>query len=117
MNRKLEGHIRRLRAVRRWFTRKVGYSRVICLALLVGFAAFRLADPLPVRELRFRTFDMFQRVDPRVPKIKPVTIVDIDEPSLAKFGQWPWPRTTLADMVVNLTNLGAVVIAFDVMFF
>ena len=47
---------------------------------------------------------------------RPVTIVDIDEPSLKKFGQWPWPRTRLADMVINLTNLGAVVIAFDVVF-
>jgi adenylate cyclase len=109
--------MKRLRILRRWFTRKFGYARVLCLALLVGFAVLRLADPAPVRELRVRTFDMFQLVDPRVKKIKPVTIVDIDEASLAKLGQWPWPRTTLADMVTNLTNLGAVAIAFDVMFF
>ena len=49
---------------------------------------------------------------------RPVTIVDIDEKSLAdtKFGQWPWPRTRMADIVTNLTKLGAVVIAFDVVF-
>ena len=109
--------MKRPRRLRRWFTRKFGYSRLLCLALLVGFTVLRLADPAPVRELRLRTFDMFQLVDPRVKKIKPVTIVDIDEASLAKLGQWPWPRTTLADMVINLTNLGAVAIAFDVMFF
>jgi adenylate cyclase len=109
--------MKRLRILRRWFARKFGYSRLLCLALLVGFAVLRLADPAPVRELRVRTFDMFQLVDPRMKKIKPVTIVDIDEASLAKLGQWPWPRTTLADLVGNLTNLGAVAIAFDVMFF
>src|SRR5215813_6492105 len=108
--------MKRLRILRRWFSRKFGYSRLTCLLLLVGFAALRVIDPAPVRELRVRTFDMFQRVDPRVKKVHPVTIVDIDEQSLAKFGQWPWPRTTIADMVINLTNLGAVVIGFDVMF-
>src|SRR5215475_5245867 len=108
--------MKRLRILRRWFSRKFGYSRLTCLLLLVGFAALRVIDPAPVRELRVRTFDMFQLVDPRVKTIHPVTIVDIDEKSLAKFGQWPWPRTTIADMVINLTNLGAVVIGFDVMF-
>ena len=47
---------------------------------------------------------------------RPVTIVDIDEKSLAKFGQWPWPRTRIADLVINLTKLGAVAIAFDIVF-
>ena len=47
---------------------------------------------------------------------RPVTIVDIDEKSLAKLGQWPWPRTRIADLVTNLTKLGAAVIAFDIVF-
>ena len=73
-------------------------------------------DPPPVEELRIRTFDTFQLLDPRVKKARPVTIVDIDEKSLAKLGQWPWPRTQLADLIINLTNLGAVAISFDVVF-
>src|SRR6476659_5751799 len=104
--------------LRRWFKRRIGYARLVCLALLVGFAMLRVADPAPIEELRVRTFDAFQRVDPRVKTIRPVTIVDIDEKSLAdpKLGQWPWPRTRIADIVTNLTRLGAVVIAFDVVF-
>jgi adenylate cyclase len=47
---------------------------------------------------------------------KPVTIIDIDEKSLAKLGQWPWPRTRIADLIANLTRLGAVVIGFDIVF-
>jgi adenylate cyclase len=108
--------MRRLRALRRWFGRKFGYARLLCVALLIGLAALRIADPPPIEELRVRTFDTFQRIDPRVKTERPVTIVDIDEKSLAKLGQWPWPRTRIADLVSNLTKLGAVVIAFDVIF-
>jgi adenylate cyclase len=108
--------MKRLRLLRRWFTRRFGYARVFCLVILVGFAMLRLLDPVPLRELRVRTFDTFQLFDPRVKTVKPVTIVDIDEKSLTTLGQWPWPRTTMADIIVNLTSLGAVAIAFDVMF-
>jgi adenylate cyclase len=88
----------------------------MCLALLIGLAALRIADPAPVEEIRVRTFDTFQRIDPRVKTARPVTIVDIDEASLAKLGQFPWPRTRIADLITGLTKLGAVVIAFDIVF-
>src|ERR1700754_4407919 len=106
------------RIIRRWFKRKFGYARLVCLVLLFGFAALRVWDPAPIEELRIRTFDAFQRIDPRVKTIRPVTIVDIDEKSLAdpRLGQWPWPRTRIADIIANLTRLGAVVIAFDAVF-
>ena len=108
--------MKRLRILRRWFKRRFGYARLMCLALLIGLAALRIADPAPVEELRVRTFDSFQRIDPRVKTARPVTIVDIDEASLAKLGQFPWPRTRIADLITNLTRLGAVVIAFDIVF-
>src|SRR5579864_1117581 len=108
--------MKRLRRLRRWFARKVGYARLVGLAILVGFAVLRVYDPAPIEELRIRVFDGFQRIEPRVKKQRPVTIVDIDERSLAKLGQWPWPRTRLADLITNLTTLGAAVIAFDIVF-
>jgi adenylate cyclase len=108
--------MKRLRVLRRWFGRKFGYARLICLAILVGVAALRIADFAPIQELRVRTFDTYQRFEPRVKTARPVTIVDIDEKSLTKFGQWPWPRTRIADMIVNLTRLGAVAIGFDIVF-
>jgi adenylate cyclase len=109
--------MKRLRILRRWFGRKFGYARLVCLALLVGVAALRIADPAPIEELRVRTFDTYQLLEPRAKLEKsPVAIVNIDEASLAKLGQWPWPRTRIADLVANLTRLGAVVIAFDIMF-
>ncbi|MFO1111881.1 MAG: adenylate/guanylate cyclase domain-containing protein [Bradyrhizobium sp.] len=110
--------MKRLRALRRWFKRKFGYARLVCLVLLVGFAALRVWDPHPVQEMRVRTWDNFQLIEPRVKTMRPVTIVDIDERSLAdpRLGQWPWPRTRIADIITHLTRLGAVVIAFDAVF-
>jgi adenylate cyclase len=108
--------MKRLRVLRRWFARKFGYARLLCLVLLISLAALRIVDPAPVEELRVRTFDSFQLIDPRVKTARPVTIIDIDEKSLAKLGQWPWPRTRIADLIINLTALGAAVIGFDIVF-
>ena len=108
--------MRFFRVIQRWFRRKFGYSRLVSFALLIGIAALRHADFAPIEELRVRTFDFYQRFDPRVKTSRPVTIVDIDDPSLKKLGQWPWPRTQIADLVINLTNMGALTIGFDVVF-
>src|SRR4051812_11706527 len=108
--------MKRLRILRRWFKRRFGYARLLCVVLLIAIAALRIADPPPIEELRVRTFDTFQLLDPRVKTAKPVRIVNIDEESLAKFGQWPWPRTLVADLITNLNRLGAVAIGFDMMF-
>jgi adenylate cyclase len=108
--------MKRLRILRRWFKRRFGYARLLCVGILIGLAALRVADPAPIEEFRVRTFDTFQVIDPRKKTAKPVRIVNIDEKSLAKFGQWPWPRTRVADLITNLTKLGAVAIAFDIMF-
>ena len=108
--------MKRFRRLRRWFKRRFGYARLICVALLIGFAGLRMFDPAPLQELRVRTFDNFQVFEPRVKTARPVTIIDIDEKSLAKLGQWPWPRTRIADLITSLKRLGAVVIAFDAVF-
>ena len=71
--------MKRLRILRRWFTRKVGYARLVCLALLIGFAALRIADFAPIEEIRVRTFDSFQRIEPRKKlATSPVAVIDID---------------------------------------
>ena len=53
---------------------------------------------------------------PREATQRPVVIVDIDEKSLKTVGQWPWPRTRVADLITHLTQMGALVIAFDIVF-
>ena len=95
---------------------QVGLARAVCILLLFALVPLRLADPRPLQELRARTFDFFQVLRPRPQEIRPVVIVDIDEASLKAIGQWPWPRTTIADLVTHITQLGAVAIGFDIIF-
>jgi len=46
----------------------------------------------------------------------PIAIVDIDDKSLKEIGRWPWSRKVIADLVTKLYDLGATVVAFDVLF-
>ncbi len=45
-----------------------------------------------------------------------VAIVELDERSLAEFGQWPWPRHLVANLTTKILARGATVVAFDVLF-
>ena len=101
--------------IARW-ARQFGVARAVCLLLLFALVPLRLADPRPLQELRLRTFDLFQVLRPREQTARPVVIVDIDEASLKSIGQWPWPRTTIADLVTRITQLGGIATGFDVIF-
>src|SRR5258706_6759378 len=84
--------------------------------LLVMLLALGIWDPRPIEELRLRTFDLYQVMYPRPVTARPVVIVDIDEKSLATYGQWPWPRTLMADLVMRLQQMESAVIDFDAVF-
>src|SRR5690606_3653458 len=93
-----------------WFVLLVG-------GMLLAAVSIRVADPFVLQALRLIAFDGYQRLSPRQynPDL-PVRIVDIDETSLARIGQWPWPRTVIADLLDRLGQAGAAVVAFDVQF-
>lgn len=93
-----------------------GKGRLIGLLLLVDLLVLRAWDPDLLVAMRFKFFDMFQQWLPRQEAAFPVTIVDIDEASLAELGQWPWPRSVLASLVNRLRQDGAAAIGFDVVF-
>ncbi|REE18998.1 CHASE2 domain-containing sensor protein [Paraburkholderia sp. BL27I4N3] len=59
-------------------------------------------------------FDQYQRHYPRVPTAQPVTIVEIDEETLASVGQWPWPRDRLATLVDAIDALKPLAIGLDI---
>src|SRR6266487_5582560 len=97
------------------------YKHLIYIALVTaligGAILLRYADPFFVRALRLVAFDHYQRLDPAPydPDL-PIRIIDIDEKSLSMYGQWPWPRTIVRDLLLALTSKGASVVAFDVLF-
>ena len=73
-------------------------------------------EPILLKTSRHAVFDQFQRWHPRTYQEAPVRIVDIDDESLRKFGQWPWPRSRLADLTQRLQDAGAAAIGFDMVF-
>jgi adenylate cyclase len=91
---------------------------VLAIAVLtsVSLAELRILDPAFVQAVRERTLDTYQRYRPREYRDLPVRVVDIDERSLALYGQWPWPRTRVAELTRRLVDLGASVVCYDVLF-
>jgi adenylate cyclase len=92
------------------------YATVV-FSFLLAALFIRYLDPFFVRALRLIAFDHYQQLEPGTydPDL-PIRVVDIDEASLGKIGQWPWPRTTVARLLQTLTAQGAAVVAFDVLF-
>ena len=87
----------------------------LVLVIALSGVALWLADPIPVQTVRLAQFDQFQRWHPRPYTPVAVRVVDIDEASLKAYGQWPWPRTHLVELVQRLNEAGTAAIAFDVL--
>lgn len=100
--------------MRRWLNLSMNMLMPL-IAVGIG-AALLLLDPPMLQTLRQSVFDQYQRVQPRVYQPAPVRIIDIDEDSLAKVGQWPWPRSRIAELVERLRKAGVAAIGFDVLF-
>lgn len=101
--------------MRRWVRR---VSPVLAgLGLLAGLLGARAALPDPFERLRLAGFDLMQRAGPRLlPEEVPVRVVDIDDETLRRHGQWPWSRDTVARLIGTLQDLGAAAIALDIVF-
>ncbi|MEO6580792.1 MAG: adenylate/guanylate cyclase domain-containing protein [Sphingomicrobium sp.] len=89
-----------------------GVIAVLVVALLALFPPPLLAPAL--ERMSFLMFDNFQRIEPRGYQDAGVRIVDIDEESIRRLGQWPWPRTDIARLTDALASAGAAAIAYDV---
>ncbi len=89
---------------------------LVPLFMLAAAVALKISEPSIIVQARLLVFDTFQRIKPREYRPVPVRIIDLDDESLRRYGQWPWPRTLLARMIDRLTELGVAAIAFDAVF-
>ena len=89
---------------------------LIPLFILLGVSAVRVNDPDLLASFRNQVFDAYQVAVPRESANRSVSVGAIDEKSLRKLGQWPWPRVLFSDILKKLREKGAVVVAFDVLF-
>ena len=93
-----------------------GATRALAGLFLLGLIAVRVWDPGPIELVRLKAFDFYQQLKPREAVERPVVIVDINEESLSKFGQWPWPRTLVARLLKAISDAGSVSTALDIVF-
>ncbi|MDF1884192.1 adenylate/guanylate cyclase domain-containing protein [Sulfurimonas sp. SAG-AH-194-C21] len=63
-----------------------------------------------------RLRDFLFTIRGELPTTQKIVIVDIDEKSLKKYGQWPWPRDLLAKLMYKLSDAGAGVVGLDIVF-
>ncbi len=66
--------------------------------------------------LEGKIYDAFLRAAPRAAPTGAVTVVDIDEESLARLGQWPWPRYRVARLLAKIRDGGAEAVGLDMLF-
>ena len=85
---------------------------VIILAVLM---AWGFNDPFVKQTARLKSFDLIQKYD--VPTVsQDVAIVEIDERAIEQYGQWPWKRDVIADVIWRLREAGAGVIVLPILF-
>lgn len=86
-----------------------------CLAVFALLVGVRIIDPEPVERIRLISFDSKITSIPEKESDQ-IVLINIGEKSLEKYGQWPWPRQYFAQMISDLRNANAGMIAFTVMY-
>ena len=89
-----------------------GYAVAVSIALLL---AIRVADPTPLQSLRGQVFDSYQQLD-EIQQSENVVILNIGEKSLAKYGQYPFPRQYYAQMLVDVAMKNSGPVGWTIMF-
>ncbi|MGH7925303.1 MAG: CHASE2 domain-containing protein [Candidatus Binatus sp.] len=93
-----------------------GPGRAPALAVLALLVLVRALDPGVVQGIRLRGFDLLEELVPRKYQPVPVEIVAIDDKSLAQYGQWPWSRARVAQLVDKIAAGKPSVLGIDIIF-
>ena len=88
----------------------------IFLLILILLIVLKTINPTFIKSISFLSFDMYQKVFPLKKNDSDVIIIDIDEKSLNKFGQFPWNRSIFAKIIENVDSTNPKAIGFDVFF-
>ena len=89
-----------------------GYAVAISIVLLT---ILKIADPTPVENIRNQTFDAYQQLD-EIKQSNEVVIINIGEKSLQALGQYPFPRTTYAQLIYDIRQKNQGIVGFTIMF-
>jgi len=89
---------------------------LIFLLILILLIILKTINPNFIKSISYLSFDMYQKVFPIKKNDSNVIIIDIDEKSLSKFGQFPWNRSVFAKIIENVNYAKPKAIGFDVFF-
>ena len=89
---------------------------LIFVILLFFLISIKIANPSFVKSVSYLSFDLYQKIFPLEKRETDVTIIDIDEKSLGKFGQFPWSRSVFAKIIENVNATNPKAIGFDIFF-
>ena len=99
--------------MRTFFLKHTNY--ITFIILLVILISIKIINPAFVKSISYLSFDVYQKIFSEK-KETDVVIVDIDEKSLGKFGQFPWNRNVFAKILDQLNNSNPKAIGFDIFF-
>ena len=99
--------------MRTFFLKNSNY--ITFTVILVILIAVKIINPSFVKSISYLSFDVYQKIFSEK-KETDVVIVDIDEKSLGKFGQFPWNRNVFAKILDQLNNSNPKAIGFDIFF-
>ena len=88
---------------------------IYIITLFLFLIIIKIVNPSLVQKISFINYDFYQKVFNRG-EVQNVTIVDIDEKSIAKIGQFPWRRDIYSKILNNLNQFNPSAIAFDIVF-
>ena len=93
------------------------YKNYITFFILLFFLiGLKTVNPSFVKAISFLSFDLYQKIIPLKKKYSEVVIVDINEKSLKKFGQFPWSRSVFAKIIENINTTKPKAIGLDIFF-
>ena len=86
---------------------------VVVAAVLLGV---RIDNGDTIKTLRYKTWDYFQQIHPRNSISDSITVVNITEDDLKRYGQWPWPRHIMAMLHAHIADAGAILVNYNILF-
>jgi CHASE2 domain-containing sensor protein len=95
------------------------YRRILLLCGLLPTlvaAVLSLTRPAALANVEYAVYDRLVRWTPTRPPSGKIVIVDVDEKSLTRIGQWPWRRDVISKLIDSLRDRGAAAVALDIMF-
>ena len=100
--------------MRVFFEKNLNY--LIFLILLLILISLKVINPSLIKSISYLSFDLYQKVFVEKKSDSDVVIIDIDETSLGKFGQFPWSRSVFAKIIDQVETSNPKVIGFDIFF-